>query len=268
MKETTDSGLLFEYYPDKDKMVFVYNLPNNKKRREIEHYQKYLAEFPMVHSAHLTQFKEILGNCCRQEAEGELEYLSTVSGGGYRWHITHYQSFADSSGKIVSVKGSICDIHDKKMESQQVPCGVDRDKLTDIYDRKSAFWQMEEYVKEAPFAKFYFIVLNLDQLTEINDQYGQEYGDKVIKGVAALLERTFGEDSIVGRAEGDEFIILTKNVSRAEINRKLGQVQEETKFCAGIVEWKYGDKIERVFEKAKKVMQQAKKRGGNGICFY
>lgn len=265
--EATAQGLLFEYFPEKDKMVFSYNLPNNKKRKEIEHYQKYLDQFPMVHSDHLAKFKEVLKNCCMQEMEGDLEYLSTVSGGGYRWHTTHYKSMVGNDGTIVSVMGRICDIHDAKLEKERISHQAERDGLTDVYQKKVAFEKMTEYVKEAPFAKFYFMVLDLDNFKNINDQFGHQYGDIVIKDIADLLQGTFAEDCIIGRFGGDEFMLLTKNIGLAEVRRRLEQIQSKIKFCAGIVEWKYGDRIERVFDKADKAMYQAKEEGRNGIRF-
>lgn len=265
--EATAQGLLFEYFPEKDKMVFSYNLPNNKKRKEIEHYQKYLDQFPMVHSDHLAKFKEVLKNCCMQEMEGDLEYLSTVSGGGYRWHTTHYKSMVGNDGNIVSVMGRICDIHDAKLEKERISHQAERDGLTDVYQKKVAFEKMTEYVKEAPFAKFYFMVLDLDNFKNINDQFGHQYGDIVIKDIADLLRGTFAEDCIIGRFGGDEFMLLTKNIGLAEVRRRLEQIQSKIKFCAGIVEWKYGDRIERVFDKADKAMYQAKEEGRNGIRF-
>lgn len=265
--EATAQGLLFEYFPKKDKMIFSYNLPNNKKRKEIEHYQKYLDQFPMVHSDHLAEFKEVLKNCCMQETEGDLEYLSTVSGGGYRWHTTHYKSMLGNDGTIVSVMGRICDIHDAKLEKERINHQAERDGLTDVYQKKVAFEKMTEYVKEAPFAKFYFMVLDLDNFKNINDQFGHQYGDIVIKDIAGLLQGTFAEDCIIGRFGGDEFMLLTKNIGLAEVRRRLEQIQSKIKFCAGIVEWKYGDRIERVFDKADKAMYQAKAEGRNGIRF-
>lgn len=265
--EATAQGLLFEYFPEKDKMVFSYNLPNNKKRKEIEHYQKYLDQFPMVHSDHLAKFKEALKNCCMQEMEGDLEYLSTVSGGGYRWHTTHYKSMVGNDGNIVSVMGRICDIHDAKLEKERISHQAERDGLTDVYQKKVAFEKMTEYVKEAPFAKFYFMVLDLDNFKNINDQFGHQYGDIVIKDIADLLRGTFAEDCIIGRFGGDEFMLLTKNIGLAEVRRRLEHIQSKIKFCAGIVEWKYGDRIERVFDKADKAMYQAKEEGRNGIRF-
>ncbi|MCM1159538.1 MAG: diguanylate cyclase [Bacteroidales bacterium] len=265
--EATAQGLLFEYYPDKDKMVFSYNFPNNKKRKEIEHYQKYLEEFPMVHSDHIAKFKEALRTCCMQETEGDLEYLSTVSGGGYRWHTTHYKSVVGNNKKIISVVGRICDIHDAKLEKERIHHQAERDGLTDVYHKDVAFEKMAEYVKEAPHSKFYFVILDMDNFKAINDQFGHQYGDIVIKNIADLLQEAFGEESIIGRFGGDEFMLLTKNVALSEVRRRLEQIQTKIKFCAGIVEWKSGDRLEEVFERADKTMYKVKTGDKNKIQF-
>ena len=48
--EATAQGLLFEYYPDSDTMIFSYNFPDNKKRREISNYSEFMKNSPLVHS--------------------------------------------------------------------------------------------------------------------------------------------------------------------------------------------------------------------------
>lgn len=265
--EATAQGLLFEYFPKKDKMVFSYNFPNNKKRKEIEHYQQYLKQSPMVHSEHLAKFKQALKDCCMRETEGDLEYLSSVSGGGYRWHTTHYKSVVGEDGIVVSVMGRICDIHDAKLEKERINYQAERDGLTSVYQKKVAFEKMTEYVKEASFAKFYFVLLDLDNFKNINDQFGHQYGDIVIKDIAELLQGAFAEDSIIGRFGGDEFMLLVKNITFEEVTRRLAQIQSKIKFCAGIAEWKHGDRVETVFDKADKAMYQAKSAGRNGIQF-
>lgn len=265
MLEATAQGILFEYFPIKDKMIFSYNLPNNRKRKEIEHYQQYSKQFPLVHSDHIEMFMNTLKNACAQETEGSLEYLSTVSGGGYRWHITYYKSVKDITGRIVSVVGRIRDIHDTKIEKDRMNYRAERDGLTEVYHKDVAFEKMTEYVKEAPFSKFYFAILDLDDFKRINDQFGHPYGDIVIKDFARLLQSSFAEESIVGRFGGDEFILLTKNIALAEVRRRLEQLQLKIHFCGGVVEWKYGDTMEHVFEKADKAMYEAKLNGKNDI---
>lgn len=263
--EATARGILFEYFPDEDKMVFSYNFENNKKHREIENYTGYLEEYPMVHSDHLPRFKAVLKACCLEAMEGDIEYLSTVSGDGYRWHTAHYKSVRGSDGKIRSVMGRIYDIHDAKLEKERMNYRAERDGLTGVYQKNIAFEKMEEFVRQAPFSKFYFIILDLDNFKMINDQFGHQYGDAIIKDVARSIWDSFHEDSIIGRFGGDEFMVLTKNVALSEVKRRLMRTQASIKFSAGVVEWVYEDKLERVFEKADRAMYKAKAAHGNGI---
>lgn len=266
MLEATSQGILFEYFPAKDKMVFSYNLPNNRKRKEIAHYQQYIKQFPLVHSEHIEQFTQALNTACTQVTEASLEYLSSVSGGGYRWHVAYYKSVADGSGKIVSVLGRVSDIHDAKMESERINFRAERDGLTDVYQKEVAFDKMTEYVNEAPFSKFYFAIMDLDDFKQINDQFGHQYGDMVIRNFSEMLQSSFAEESIIGRFGGDEFVLLTKNVALAEVCRRLEQIQHKIHFSAGVVEWKYGDNKERMYEKADNVLYEVKKIGKNRIC--
>ena len=201
------------------------------------------------------------------ETEGSLEYLSAISGGGYRWHMTHYKSLADEDGKILSVIGRIEDIHEAKMEKNNLNYKAERDGLTNLYRKEAAFQKMQEYVQEAPEGKFYFIILDLDDFKQINDQYGHQYGDDVLKDVAAKLSGLFGELSILGRFGGDEFVILTRNMSYEKVVELLDQLKESYHFCAGIVVWNQGQDIKDVFDRADRAMYQVKMSNKNGIHF-
>lgn len=265
--EATAQGLLFEFYPDEDKMVFSYNFPDNKKRKEITNYSEYIKESPLVHSSHIEAFKQALYGACKEETEGNLEYLSAVSGGGYRWHTTHYKSLAGADGEIYSVIGRIEDIHDSKMEKLKLNYKADMDGLTNLYRKEAAFEKMQEYVDESPDGKFYFIILDLDDFKQINDQYGHQYGDEVLKKMAKELVNCFAETSILGRFGGDEFVILTRNMPYEEVEKSLNRLKEHTCFCAGIVAWQHGEDIKSVFDKADKAMYHVKLSNKNGIYF-
>lgn len=262
--EATAQGLLFEYDPHQDIMVFSYNFSNNKKRKVIEQYSEYSKRVPFVHSSHIEKFSMALRDACQQETEGELEYLSTVSGGGYRWHLTHYKSMADADGNILSVLGRIEDIHDKKMERDQLNYKADMDGLTNLYRKEVSFSKMQEYVEEAPEQEFYFIVMDLDDFKQINDQYGHRYGDTVLKKTAEALIRLFGENSIIGRFGGDEFVILTKAMPYKEVQQQLDELRKSVRFCAGIAAWKKNEEIRTTFDRADKAMYRVKAGDKNG----
>ncbi|MGN0401197.1 MAG: diguanylate cyclase [Acetatifactor sp.] len=265
--EATARGLLFEYYPDSDTMIFSYNFPDNKKRREINHYSEFIKNSPLVHSSHLQMFKDALWGACKKETEGNLEYLSLVSGGGYRWHNTHYKSVADEDGKILSVMGRIEDIHEEKIEKNSLNIRAERDGLTNLYRKETVFEKIEEYLCENPKGQFFFIVIDLDDFKNINDRYGHQYGDEVLKKVAKDITGLFGETGILGRFGGDEFVILTRDMSKYEVERQLNKLKETNRFCAGVAQCYPGECIKDIFYRADRGMYQVKGANKNGILF-
>lgn len=265
--EATFSGILFEYYPDKDTMVFSYNFPDNKRRKEIDNYKEYIKKSPLVHSSHIEEFKKALFDACVSENEGTIEYLSAVSGGGYRWHSTYYKSVVDADGKIVSVIGRIKDIHDKKMEEEMLNYKADVDGLTGLYRKEAAFEKMREYVEQSPASEFYFAILDLDDFKEINDKYGHIYGDKVLKHVADALKSLFGDSSVIGRFGGDEFMLLSRGLSSEDVVSNLKSMMNQFKFCVGVVNVGADDDIGDIFDRADKAMYSVKSSGKNDICF-
>ena len=265
--EATSQGLLFEYNPDRDVMIFSYNFPDNKRRREIKHYSEYLKHSPLVHSSHLQKFKDALWGACEKETEDHLEYLSLVSGGGYRWHSTHYKSVADETGKVLSVMGCIQDIHEEMMEKNNLNIRAERDGLTNLYRKETVFEKMEEYMKENPNGRFFFIIIDLDDFKNINDTYGHQYGDEILKKVARDITVLFGDNGIPGRFGGDEFVILTRDMSKDEVEMQLNKLSETNHFSAGVVRCHAGESVNDIFSRADHGMYQVKSADKNGILF-
>ncbi len=65
--------------------------------------------------------------------------------------------------------------------------------------------------------------LNLDNFKRINDTYGQDIGDFVLKKVASRLQKIFKKENVY-RISGDEFFILHKNISKGQIHSKASKV--------------------------------------------
>lgn len=263
----TVQGILFEYFPARDSMVFSYNLPHNKKTKELTGYSSYVRKNPIVHSDHLQAFTGVLQNAVKQESEGELEYLTAISGGGYRWHRAYYKSVVGADGKVASVMGRIEDIHAEVLEREKMSYQAQVDGLTGLYRKEIVFEKMTEFVKQAPEAEFYFCMLGLDDFKSINDKYGHQYGDRVLKEAAETILGVLEEDSIVGRFGGDEFIALTKNIAKAEVIRKVGEIIEKVPCSVGIVPWKKGMDIAAIFDWADDNMYEAKRNGKGSFCY-
>lgn len=65
-----------------------------------------------------------------------------------------------------------------------------------------------------------FILIDIDNFKNINDTYGHQKGDKVIRIVADILKKSFREDDLVARLGGDEFAIVFWNVKSQENIKK------------------------------------------------
>lgn len=58
-----------------------------------------------------------------------------------------------------------------------------------------------------------FIMLDIDHFKKVNDTYGHECGDKVIKRVASIILEQTRENDIVGRLGGEEFGVVLPNTN-------------------------------------------------------
>lgn len=64
-------------------------------------------------------------------------------------------------------------------------------------------------------------IVDMDYFKKINDTYGHQVGDEVIKRMASILEKEVGDHGIVGRIGGDEFLIMFYDVYDLENAREL-----------------------------------------------
>ncbi len=107
----------------------------------------------------------------------------------------------------------------------------------------------------------------IDDFKGINDRYGHQYGDEVLKKVAKDITELFGGNGIQGRFGGDEFVILTIDMSQEELENRLMTLKETTRLCAGVTKWRSGESIKDTFDRADRGMYQVKLSEKNGILF-
>jgi diguanylate cyclase (GGDEF)-like protein len=109
-----------------------------------------------------------------------------------------------------------------------------RDAMTGLYNRRF----LEEYVnqlvsgsqrRKSPFT---VLMLDLDFFKQVNDTYGHEAGDKVIKTLADILVRSVRASDMVVRYGGEEFVIVLMDTDAAAavgVAEKIRQEVEDTK---------------------------------------
>lgn len=97
------------------------------------------------------------------------------------------------------------------------------DTLSGLYNRAA----LDRVTKGLTKAKnLTVIILDIDDFKMINDTYGHDYGDHVIKQVATLIRESFGKHDKWYRFGGDEFVIISEETDPDKIE---GQLRRMTK---------------------------------------
>ena len=104
------------------------------------------------------------------------------------------------------------------------------DDLTGLYNRRGFIALAEQQLKlvrsnrvKNELSLFY---ADMDGLKQINDRFGHEAGSQAIVKVAGVLKETFRETDIIARIGGDEFTVLTVEVSPDKDNTVKARLQE------------------------------------------
>ena len=97
-----------------------------------------------------------------------------------------------------------------------------------MYNRNYLKYKIEEKKKKLIFP-FTVIMSDCNYLKEVNDQFGHEYGDILLKIVAGTLKEEMPEDSPVIRMGGDEFMILGNGIAEEKASELMANIRESLK---------------------------------------
>jgi diguanylate cyclase (GGDEF)-like protein/putative nucleotidyltransferase with HDIG domain len=112
---------------------------------------------------------------------------------------------------------------------EETKSSAQRDALTGLPNGRALYAQFDQLLAEATqqSSSLAVLSLNLDGLRVINDTYGYQIGDCVLKEVSKRLRETIGESIPVYRIAGDEFISLIESISRENVKDLGERVQSE-----------------------------------------
>ena len=151
------------------------------------------------------------------------------------WYQTQEVELLDKESKKIHKVEYFDDITEFKREDRKLKI----DALTNLLnDRNEAENLINEYIMYAIENKenFTVVMCDIDDFKVINDTYGHDCGDEVLKQVGKILiantrqsEDEFDDrkNDIVTRFGGDEFLILIKNVNLQETKKKMEEIKKD-----------------------------------------
>lgn len=173
--------------------------------------------------------------------------------------------------------GLLKELERKKLELERI---VQIDGLTNLYNHKSTFERMEEYVENCKNngIKLSVVMFDIDNFKHINDTYGHQVGDEVLIKISDILKLHVRGTDIVGRYGGEEFVLIlpeTDLKGALFLCEKLRLIVQETNFgkenfkvtiSGGVREMKTESALELI-RMSDKLMYKAKNNGKNRIEF-
>jgi diguanylate cyclase (GGDEF)-like protein len=158
-----------------------------------------------------------------------------------------------------------------------------RDGLTDLFNRRAFeehFTKAVEWTDRNEGTQLALVIVDIDFFKKVNDTYGHDAGDQVLRAVARVLARDRRATDSVARLGGEELALilpsvtekgarevaerLRGNVENLRVNTTAGEVHVTASFGVAVYNSRGGDSAE-IFERADKALYAAKHGGRNRV---
>lgn len=120
----------------------------------------------------------------------------------------------DEKDNIVGLLGITREINELKQVEQDLQYLATHDSLTTLPNRFLLFDAIEQAIKRAARNKKHLAILylDLDGFKGVNDQFGHDEGDRLLKQVALRIAKAIRETDRAARLGGDEFAVLLEDL--------------------------------------------------------
>lgn len=154
------------------------------------------------------------------------------------------------------------------------------DVKTHVYNYRYFKLIIDEYVNKRAYERLSLMMLDIDHFKNVNDTYGHQIGDEVLKQVAAVFSGALRSKDMVARFGGEEFVAILpdcpENVAAQVGERIRSQLAESPVMTSvgpvsvtvslGIAALVEGDSPEGLINRADRAMYKAKESGRNKVC--
>ncbi|MBZ0105505.1 MAG: diguanylate cyclase [Sulfuricella denitrificans] len=206
------------------------------------------------------------------------------SGGQVFWGHISFSPVADENGYIRHIIATMQDINERKDLERKLEAMAHYDALTALPNRALFFDRLTQAISQSKRSEgqFALMFVDLDGFKAVNDTFGHDTGDALLKAVSEHLLECVRESDTVARMGGDEFTIILRAIRGPEDAAAVAEkilatlsapyhlLGHECRIGAslGIVLYpEHGKTAEELLSQADNAMYAVKKAGKNAYRF-
>ena len=154
------------------------------------------------------------------------------------------------------------------------------DKLTGLYNRQKTDEKLGEEQRKVDRYPDYIcsiMIIDIDHFKSVNDRFGHQTGDTVLRLLAHIFKTTLRETDVIGRWGGEEFMVILPNTSieqgaivaenlRHTIEIYSFDLDQPITISVGIGKLKEHQSIHETIAYIDEALYEAKKSGRNQVC--
>ncbi len=208
--------------------------------------------------------------------------------GSYAWFLLRARPVGGthSGGLPARLTGVLSDITRIKRSEERILSDAVRDRTTGLPNRPLLLDRLSRAIKRAQgsSASLYLMVLDIDRFRNINDAWGFEMGDALLRQVARRIGAMLEPEDTLARLPGDQFAIIADASARprdiiafaerlrAALARPfdLGMREISLTVCIGITHLRGSEEMEAedALKQADIALFEARKRGQDAVAFF
>lgn len=124
----------------------------------------------------------------------------------------------NDAGNIIFYQGILLDITGRKQMETELVHLSNHDPLTGLYNRRMLEERLAKDIQRANRYKhsLSLFVVDIDHFKSVNDTYGHNAGDLILKGISRVIEGSIREIDYSSRYGGEEFVVVLPETSLTE----------------------------------------------------
>lgn len=188
----------------------------------------------IVHPGDADVFARFIANINAKKNRADMTVRLKSREKGYLWCRVVVTCLYDQSGECQRIVGTINDVDDTVKSEKALKYQAQFDSLTGLYNTQAFCEHVQRRLREDALHSYAIIRMDINRFKFINDLYGIEEGDRLLRYIAQVLREVASRRDIYGRTGGDVFclcvayrqegdlIVLTERIAQMLGGYQLG----------------------------------------------